>query len=123
METLADNYKTTTHYITPETDLVELIGQYFPDENLTGFCLSGLHTCGNLASSCLQIFVENKCIHSLCNVGCCYHLLGEEFRGDEFFDNRKVREMATDFGFPMSNYLKNLVSIKCFNLTLQHILF
>lgn len=55
--------------------------------------------------------MENKDIDVLCNVGCCYHLLSEEYCADEFFDNRKVRETATDFGFPMSNYLKSLVSV------------
>lgn len=110
VENLMDNYKTTTHYITPQTDFIDLFDQYFPQENPTGFCLSGLHTCGNLASSCLKIFTENKDIDVLCNVGCCYHLLGEEYCVDEFFDNRKVREMTTECGFPMSNYLKSLVS-------------
>lgn len=110
MKTLMENYKTTTHYITAETDFIKLFDQHFPHEHPNGFCLSGLHTCGNLASSCLKIFVENKDIDVLCNVGCCYHLLGEEFCADEFFDNRKVREMEPDCGFPMSNYLKNMVS-------------
>lgn len=111
MDAVKESYKTTTHYITPQTDFIKLFSQYFPHENPSGFCLSGLHTCGNLASSCLKIFVENKNIDVLCNVGCCYHLLGEEFCVDEFFDNRKVRAMATDSGFPMSNYLRNLVSM------------
>lgn len=111
MQVLQENYKTTTHYITPGTDFIELFEQYFPHENPTGFCLSGLHTCGNLASSCLKIFVENKDIDVICNVGCCYHLLVEEFCVDELFGNNKVREMVTDCGFPMSNYLKNSVSV------------
>ena len=41
--------------------------------------LSGLHTCGNLASSSLEIFVANSNIQALCNVGCCYHMLDEKF--------------------------------------------
>ncbi|MPC56439.1 Methyltransferase-like protein 25 [Portunus trituberculatus] len=41
--------------------------------------LIGLHTCGNLASSSLRLFVANPRVHFLCNVGCCYHLLEEEF--------------------------------------------
>ncbi|XP_037032231.1 methyltransferase-like protein 25 [Bradysia coprophila] len=102
-----ENYKTSTHYITPQTDFVKLFDQHFPHENPTGFCLSGLHTCGNLASSCLRIFTENKDLNVLCNVGCCYHLLGEEFCVDEFFENRRVREIEIDSGFPMSNYLRN----------------
>lgn len=108
---LMENYKTTTHYITPQTDFIKLFDQYFPNASAIGFCLSGLHTCGNLASSCLKIFVENRDIEVLCNIGCCYHLLEEEFCVDEFFDNRKAKEMTTDSGFPMSNYLKNMVSV------------
>lgn len=41
--------------------------------------LVGLHTCGNLASSSLRLFVANPRVNLLCNVGCCYHLLEEEF--------------------------------------------
>lgn len=41
--------------------------------------LTGLHTCGNLAPSILRIFVANPDTRVLCNVGCCYNLLDEEF--------------------------------------------
>ncbi|KAJ6646660.1 putative methyltransferase-like protein 25 [Pseudolycoriella hygida] len=108
VDKLKANYKTTTLYITPQTDFGNIFNEYFPQENSSRFCLSGLHTCGNLASSCLKIFVENCDIDVLCNIGCCYHLLGEEFCVDEFFDNRKLREMTTEAGFPMSNHLKSL---------------
>lgn len=110
MAALMENYKTSTHYITTQTDFVRLFDQHFPQENPTGFCLSGLHTCGNLASSCLRIFTANKDLDVLCNVGCCYHLLSEQFCVDDFFENRKIREIATDSGFPMSSYLNSKVS-------------
>lgn len=108
------NYKTTTHFITPETDFLQLIDKHFPNENCSGICLSGLHTCGNLASSCLRIFKENSQIHSICNIGCCYHLLSEEFHQNEFFANRNLFDNADEddddgdgvSGFPMSEYLK-----------------
>lgn len=41
--------------------------------------LTGLHTCGDLASSILELFVSNFDVKCLCSVGCCYHLLTEEF--------------------------------------------
>lgn len=85
------------------------------------FCLSGLHTCGNLAPSCLRIYGENQQIMAICNIGCCYHLLNEQFsefiyrsirreRSPESI-RRKVCEPASNeaigkcYGFPMSQYL------------------
>lgn len=41
--------------------------------------LAGLHTCGSLANTSLEIFVNSAKIKGLCNVGCCYHLLEEKF--------------------------------------------
>lgn len=106
-----DNYRMSTHFITPETDFVQLFLQHFSDNRPSGFCLSGLHTCGDLAASCLKIFVENSKVLCVCNVGCCYHLLSEEFIADDFFVDRRqpVTEDDTDgvgFGFPMSSYLQ-----------------
>ena len=45
--------------------------------------LTGLHTCGDLAPSMMRIFLSNEKAQILCNVGCCYHLLNEEFSGDK----------------------------------------
>lgn len=39
----------------------------------------GLHTCGNLAPSTLRMFVAKPELAAVCSVGCCYHLLSEEF--------------------------------------------
>lgn len=39
----------------------------------------GLHTCGDLAPNTLRIFTSNSEIKGVCSVGCCYHLLSEEF--------------------------------------------
>lgn len=39
----------------------------------------GLHTCGDLAPSTLRMFVAKRELLSVCSVGCCYHLLSEEF--------------------------------------------
>lgn len=39
----------------------------------------GLHTCGDLASNTLRIFTSKSEIKGVCSVGCCYHLLSEEF--------------------------------------------
>ena len=45
--------------------------------------LTGLHTCGNLASTSLDLFVHSPDLKAICTVGCCYHLLTEEFSGTE----------------------------------------
>ena len=49
------------------------------DGDVTGILLTGLHTCGDLASSTLELFVANSDVKSVCSVGCCYHLLTEGF--------------------------------------------
>lgn len=46
--------------------------------------LVGLHTCGNLASSSIRLFLSNPEVNFLCNVGCCYHLIEEEFSKNVF---------------------------------------
>lgn len=101
-----DLYKTTSKMIFAETNLEELAEKVFPGENLDNLCLVGLHTCGNLASNSLKQFVKNEKIKLLCSVGCCYHLLYEEFETDFF--NDEVREMheSDEAGFPMSNFLR-----------------
>lgn len=33
---LMENYKTTTHYITPQTDFIRLFDQYFPNKTQLG---------------------------------------------------------------------------------------
>lgn len=102
-----DQYKTTSKMIFAGTDLKKLVKDTFPDEDTSDICLVGLHTCGNLSPNSLKQFVRNDEFKVLCNVGCCYHLLFEEFE-DDFF-NDEVREMDEhdEPGFPMSNYLRN----------------
>lgn len=43
----------------------------------------GLHTCGDLAPNTLRIFTSNSEIKGVCSVGCCYHLLSEEFENPQ----------------------------------------
>lgn len=99
-------YKTTTQFITFKTDLIGLVKENFPDDDYNKFCLSGLHTCGNLASDSLKIFVNNPSVICLCNIGCCYHLLKEEFIDDTFFLNKKVEDSPSEYGFPLSEFLR-----------------
>lgn len=61
----------------------------------------GLHTCGNLASTSIQLFANSKECHFLCNVGCCYHML------DEAFEVNSMGEGSPYPGFPLSQQLQS----------------
>lgn len=50
--------------------------------------LMGLHCCGDLSVTCLNIFSKDEKVSSIVNIGCCYHKITEPF------------------GFPLSNHLK-----------------
>ena len=40
-------------------------------------CLVGLHTCGDLASTLLQLFCHLPSVKAVCMVGCCYNHITE----------------------------------------------
>ncbi|XP_056603790.1 methyltransferase-like protein 25 [Triplophysa dalaica] len=84
-----------TSYVTAETELKTLITE------LEDAVLVGLHTCGDLAPSTLRMFRAKQELRAVCSVGCCYHLLSEEFDPD--------RQECADgvCGFPMSQFLKD----------------
>ncbi|XP_030640115.1 putative methyltransferase-like protein 25 [Chanos chanos] len=83
-----------TSYITAETELQEIVPE------LEDAVLVGLHTCGDLAASTLRMFVAKRELNALCSVGCCYHLLSEEFE-----PTRQECENGI-YGFPVSQYLR-----------------
>lgn len=94
-------------------------------ENYTGdlCCIVGLHTCGNLASDSLKMFVNSQNVKAIINVGCCYQLLTEyvDVDSQEYRDyvdyvglgtqGRSLDEsLVTDkesAGFPLSRFLKD----------------
>lgn len=117
-----ENYKNALHFITPQTDFIKLFNDHFgiTSDEIPEFCLSGLHTCGNLAPSCLRIYGENQQIAAVCNIGCCYHLLNEQFSEFTYRSIRRERSpesvrrevcepshepIQKSYGFPMSQYL------------------
>lgn len=134
-----------TQFVTDETDLVQLIADCFAQsipradysfdndgsdgveaqrvakaEQKPGldFLLTGLHTCGNLAPSTLRLFVANPAASVVCNVGCCYHLLREDFWLDAAGDSKG----ATRNFLPFSRVRKGSVQFtntRCFNLPRQ----
>nr|XP_056702724.1 probable methyltransferase-like protein 25 [Euleptes europaea] len=89
----ANIYSPLTSYITAETELSDLV------TDLEDCVMVGLHTCGDLAPSTLQIFVAKPEIKAVCSVGCCYHLLSEEHETEK-------GDIQGTWGFPMCQYLK-----------------
>ncbi|XP_032445094.1 putative methyltransferase-like protein 25 isoform X1 [Xiphophorus hellerii] len=85
-----------TSYVTSETELRDLITE------LEEAVMVGLHTCGDLAASTLRMFVAKPELSAVCGVGCCYHLLSEEFNPDG-----QEKPLQTACGFPLSQYLRN----------------
>lgn len=105
-----NNYRNTTHYITPQTDFFELYSENFmkPKEDIPGFCLTGLHTCGDLASTCLRVFQESDQISAICNIGCCYHLNSQRFDDTHQFSYNpalNTHRHLVGYGFPLSRYM------------------
>lgn len=110
MSMLDKNYRNATHFITPHTDFLQLFGDNFEMavDNIPGLCLSGLHTCGDLASTCLRIYCESNQIAALCNVGCCYHKNTERFNDSHQFNYKpEIESHAMGYGFPLSQYMTN----------------
>lgn len=110
MQPFEENYHNVTHYITPQTDFIDLFSKEFnvPRKNIPGLCLTGLHTCGDLASTCLKIFCESKQISAICNIGCCYHLNSQRFNDTHQFNyniDLDHHRPLLGYGFPLSRHL------------------
>ncbi|XP_068792589.1 probable methyltransferase-like protein 25 isoform X2 [Struthio camelus] len=87
-------YFPLTSYITAETELSDII------TDLEDSIMVGLHTCGDLAPNTLRIFIAKPEIKAVCSVGCCYHLLSEQYENQEDCTEEV-------WGFPMCQYLKD----------------
>ncbi|KAI1905445.1 hypothetical protein AGOR_G00016270 [Albula goreensis] len=88
-------YSPLTSYVTAETKLHEIISE------LEDAVVVGLHTCGDLAPSTLRMFSAKDELRATCSVGCCYHLLSEEF------DPSRPDCPNGQWGFPMSQHLRD----------------
>ena len=89
--------------------------------------LFGLHSCGNLTSNTLKMFIKYDYFKSVAIVGCCLHLLNEyinpetknskEFlnyynnigkdKNGNFLDNTLIFEKNENIGYPLSEYISN----------------
>ncbi|KAK3098162.1 hypothetical protein FSP39_016789 [Pinctada imbricata] len=125
---VASNKKASQHhfpvtlYIDTDTNLIEVIEQTLAANNLElpvrhkegditsnrdiKLMITGLHTCGGLGASTMRLFVTCEQAPVLCNVGCCYHLMEEEFVANPFTE--RTQEKGDEHaGFPMSAFLRN----------------
>eukprot|EP01080_Neovahlkampfia_damariscottae_P006096 gene6096-10103_t len=73
-------------------DFETLIEPYM-DKN-DNYLLIGLHTCGDLGASVIQLFKKSNA-KALINVGCCYNKISEKGHGNEIY------------GYPMSKSCSN----------------
>jgi len=90
-----------TRYVEMGEDCSALVREYLGlDET---FCITGLHTCGDLASTSLRAMVASAGAGFLCNVGCCYHLLTERFYSHPSLSQQASK--GEHSGFPLSTNL------------------
>ncbi|CAF0895585.1 unnamed protein product [Brachionus calyciflorus] len=116
-------FKTITKFIQSSTQLNDIIRQNKASKQLENYALIGLHSCGNLSNSIINIYLDNRESERklLCNVSCCYNLLREKYDikiGD-------INEMDKKSCFPMSQYLNDLKYSLSYNMKIQacHCLF
>ncbi|XP_066586113.1 methyltransferase-like protein 25B isoform X2 [Prorops nasuta] len=76
------------------------VNNFLPDVNSFGFGLVGLHPCGDLTPTLLQIYTSERRARFICIIGCCYMKLTLEPMGD------------TGRGYPLSSYLSKKANCK-----------
>jgi hypothetical protein len=113
----ATQFETFSQFIESNTQLEELINQNIEEndkkrsnptveintnDQKRNYGLVGLHSCGNLSNSIVNLYLSNnnntttannndkllKCSNKLlCNVSCCYNLLAEKYEPKEISGN------------------------------------
>ncbi|XP_067933429.1 methyltransferase-like protein 25B isoform X1 [Watersipora subatra] len=68
-----------------------------PSNSSEKVCLSGLHTCGDLASTMVRVFTKLPCARVVSSIGCCYMKLSTQANG-------------SPTGFPLSEYISSLAN-------------
>ncbi|PSN45449.1 hypothetical protein C0J52_15058 [Blattella germanica] len=102
-----DLYKQVTKFVTPHTDLVKMVKEQFTEDECRNLSIVGLHTCGDLAPSCFRLFRNRPEVASICNIGCCYHLMEEQFSRNPFWDEVDPPLATGMYGFPLSDFLNS----------------
>ena len=118
-------FQTFAQFIQSSTELNELIKSNLNSEGAVDFdghfALIGLHSCGNLSNSIVNLYLSGKLNNVksqvgnnnrlLCNVACCYNLLNEKYSCDveSYIDVKKTNVKIGDQSkFPMSAHLNDI---------------
>ncbi|KAG2393771.1 hypothetical protein C9374_007302 [Naegleria lovaniensis] len=93
------------------------------DRNGGNNCIVGLHTCGDLTPILCDMYLndtvytkQNKSlIHSLVNVGCCYHKLTETYHvqkdaGQVNIHSDSSQALTHFHGFPLTSFVNNYIT-------------
>lgn len=118
----SEKFKTFSQFIQSSTQLHDLVLQNTQNmiEN-EKYALIGLHSCGNLSNSIMNLFLNNQKSSRklLCNVACCYNLLNEKYSKD-FLSNHDFKKtnikLDESSKFPMSFYLNSKEYSLSYNL-------
>ncbi len=114
-------FQTFAQFIQSSTELNDLIRSQLNQEGKNcaveiedeTFGLVGLHSCGNLSNSIINLYLNKHQTSTsnnrlLCNVACCYNLLNEKYANDLecYIDVKKTNVKIDDSSkFPMSELL------------------
>lgn len=137
VDAAANQFKTFSQFIQSSTQLSNLVQEHCPAEQNTSmnqFALVGLHSCGNLSNSIINLYlsnvdddalknannnINNNRAKLLCNVSCCYNLLNEKYANDteSSRDFKKTNVQVDECSkFPMSIYLNEIKYSLSFNV-------
>ena len=113
-----ENFQTFSQFIQSSSELNRLIESHLKEISITNnkFSLIGLHSCGNLSNSIVNLYVNsNRDIDKtsgcklLCNVACCYNLLNEKYVTNDDFDEKYESDSLDESSkFPMSKHLNKI---------------
>lgn len=120
-------FQTFSQFIQSTSELSTLIASSPTDDSSLSpdYALIGLHCCGNLSNSIVNLFVSNsdscekRKAKLLCNVACCYNLLNEKYANDVESEKDFKRTNVTiseSSKFPMSAYLNRQKYALNFNM-------
>lgn len=83
-----------------------MLGAAYPEDALHNVCLMGLHTCGDLSATTLRLYSQCPTLQCLVQVGCCYHLMEEEFIRSPYWKDVDLAQYEQGYGFPLSEHLR-----------------
>ena len=102
-DTKVNNFCSVLQKVDCNLDIDQIVSDSFqPGKDAKdSFVIAGLHTCGNLASDALRLFVRSDKCNALCLVPCCHNLLKEHFNKGI----SRIVDHNAEPGFPLSRHL------------------